>query len=233
MLFSIVFARTELRSVYPACPEPRSAKQHSLLWSAFPRRRPFSVRSGISFSQAFQLSNLPTFKRPPVPSRDEKPHVSAPLVPADCKCPLPQTLSLHILTNAPGVWGSTLPFLKSYLNSNDPPPLPRKRPFPNPLFSIRCALFQVPYPATPACLSAVAGHSYANFASRTVLRDENCRVCTNNSHSGSPTALAAKGTPFGLVTSLPRYFLTSLSHQSPITAPLAPPMPKDGPYRDK
>ena len=37
--------------------------------------------------------------------RDEKPLAATPLVPADCKCPLPQPLSLQILTNAPGVWG--------------------------------------------------------------------------------------------------------------------------------
>jgi hypothetical protein len=49
--------------------------------------------------------------------RGEKPLAATPLVPADCKCPLPQPLSLHILTNAPGVWGSTLPFLKYCLNS--------------------------------------------------------------------------------------------------------------------
>jgi len=81
---------------------------------------------------------------------DEKSHTATPLVPADCKCPLPQPLSLHILTNAPGVWGSIRPFLKFYLNSFALNALFRARSrFANPLFSSRCALFQVPYLVSP------------------------------------------------------------------------------------
>src|SRR6266478_6998219 len=97
--------------------EPRSANQNPRPWSAFPSRHHSSVRSELPSSQNLQLSNLPTFKHAFDRPRDEKSHTATPLVPADCKCPLPQPLYLHILTNAPGVWGSTLPFLKFYLNS--------------------------------------------------------------------------------------------------------------------
>ena len=137
----------------------------------------------------------------PSQSRDEKPVTANPLIPADYKCPLPQLLSSHILTNARGVWGSTLPFLKFYLNSGPTyralcsflrKKSPRFSPF---VFKSFRTLPSSVSRKSFACLPAVAGHSYANFASRTVLRDENCRVCTNNSHSGSPRALAAKGTP--------------------------------------
>ena len=48
---------------------------------------------------------------------DEKSVNATLLIPVIYKCPLPQPLSFDILTNAPGVWGSTFPFLKSYLNS--------------------------------------------------------------------------------------------------------------------
>ena len=84
VLFSCVFACTELRSVYPACSEPRRVNQNP---------RPSSL--------AHAASSLPLHFR----HRDEKPFAATPLIPADCKCPLPQPLSLHILTNAPGGMG--------------------------------------------------------------------------------------------------------------------------------
>src|SRR6266850_3202398 len=109
-----------------------------------------------------------------IPPRYEKSATATPLVPANYKCPLAQILSLHILTNAPGVWGSALSFLKFYLNSFAKSsvitcPSPLFSPFlfmrlHTLSFSVACKSF--------ACLPAVAGHSY-----------KNCRVYTNNSHS--------------------------------------------------
>ena len=121
--------------------------------STFRLRHRSSFRSELSSSQNLQLSNLPTFKHALNRHCDEKPLIATPLVSYDYKCPLPQPLSLHILTNAPGVWGSSLPFLNYYLNSFcSQHAFPWKSRFVNPLFSIRCALFQVPYPPLHATL---------------------------------------------------------------------------------
>src|SRR5882762_2335261 len=136
------------------------------------------------FSLVFANRNLrrstslaPAALRPRhIPPRYEKSATATPLVPANYKCPLAQILSLHILTNAPGVWGSALSFLKFYLNSFAKSsvitcPSPLFSPFlfmrlHTLSFSVACKSF--------ACLPAVAGHSY-----------ENCRVYTNNFHSGT------------------------------------------------
>ena len=77
------------------------------------------------FSSVFANQNLrrsasrtPAGLHPPHFRHRRKKHVTAiPLVSDNYKCPLAQLLSLHILTNAPGVWGAVLPFLKFYLNS--------------------------------------------------------------------------------------------------------------------
>ena len=129
--------------------EPRSANQN-------PRR-------SASLAPA---ASLPLHFR----HRDEKPRVASPLVPAGCKRPLPQPLFFHILTNAPGVWGSTLPFLKSYLNSTMIlSPLPPQKAFSKSLvFNSLRAL-----PSSVPCNPFVC-HSY-----------QNCRVYTNNSHCGT------------------------------------------------
>jgi hypothetical protein len=142
----------------------------------------------------------------PSASRDEKPVTPNPLIPADYKCPLAQLLSLHILTNARGVWGSTLPFLKFYLNSGL-------------TYRALCSLFaQKLPPFSPFVFKSFRTLSFSVSRKSCICHSyENCRVCANNSHSGSPRALSAKGTPCRLVTSLPRYFLTSLSHQSRVT----------------
>src|SRR5882724_9704584 len=109
----------------------------------------------------------PRFHRS-IPSRDKKSVTATPLIPVDYKCPLAQLLSLHILTNAPGVWGSILPFLKFYLNS-----LPSNPGFSSlfPLFTqkspqissfilkgFQTLSFSVSFKSF-ACLPAVAGHS--------------------------------------------------------------------------
>ena len=127
------------------------------------------------------------------------------LIPAIYKCPLPQPLSFDILTNAPGVWGSTSPFLKSYLNSfRSQRAFSRKKSYcKSPVFLALRTL-----PSSVSC-NSFTSHSY-----------ENCRVYTNNSHFGSPRVLS-RGT-FLLViwqerasvcTSAPE----STSHQARIT----------------
>src|SRR6266403_6291075 len=143
------------------------------------------------FSLVFANRNLrrstslaPAALRPRlIPPRYEKSSIATPLVPANYKCPLAQILSLHILTNAPGVWGSALPFLKCYFNFS----CARHSMFvKSPLFSpfvfrcLRTLSFSV------SC-NSFASHSY-----------ENCRVYTNNSHFGL-TRGCSKGSP-----SLPR-----------------------------
>src|SRR6266850_88908 len=87
---------------------------------------------------------------PPVSIRfrhgDEKPVNATLLIPVIYKCPLPQPLSFDILTNARGCRGS------AYLSPSTFASLltfRTKSTFANPLFSIRCALFQVPYPVSP------------------------------------------------------------------------------------
>ena len=110
---------------------------------------------------------------------DEKSHTATPLVPADYKCPLPQPLSLHILTNAPGVWGSTRPFLKFYLNSFcSQRTFPCKKSFCKPF--VFCALRTLP--SSVSCNSFL-WHSY-----------ENCRVYTNSSHFGTLSTEPLQGT---------------------------------------
>jgi len=49
---------------------------------------------------------------------------------------------------------------------------------------IRISHLPYPLPSSVSHNSFVC-HSYANSASRTILRDENAGVCTNNSHSGT------------------------------------------------
>jgi hypothetical protein len=144
--------------------------QNLRLRSAFRLRRNSSFQSELSSSQNLQLSNLPTFKHTLDRHCDEKPRIATPLVPSGCKCPLPQPLSLHILTNAPGVWGSSLPFLNSYLNSFcSQPALSGKKPFCKSLifYSVRTL------PSSVSC-NSIACHSY-----------ENCRVYTNSSRFGT------------------------------------------------
>jgi hypothetical protein len=157
-------------------------------------RSPYDLASLYPKPSTFKL---PTFKPAPVSSRDENPLAATPLVPADCKCPLSQTLSLHILTNAPGVWGSTLPFLKSYLNSFCAQRMfPRKKPFCKPLifYSLR---------TLPSSVSrnSFACHSY-----------ENCRVYTNSSHIETRSATShhqSLSSSLGFQSSL-LYLLSSL-----------------------
>src|ERR1700730_614276 len=133
-------------------------------------------------------SRTPAALRPPHFRHRQRKHATAiPLVSNNYKCPLAQLLSLHILTNAPGVWGAVLPFLKLYLNSFAKSsfitcPSPLSSPFT--FMRLRTLSFFVSCKSF-ACLPAVAAHSYENFASRTVLRDENCRVSPNISHFGT------------------------------------------------
>jgi hypothetical protein len=104
LLFFFVFICTESRS---ANQNPRRRVSRPLVVRALPPPSRLSHYFITSLLHYFLLDR----------HRDKNPLAAAPLVPADCKCPLPQPLSLHILTNAPGVWGSTIPFLMSYLNS--------------------------------------------------------------------------------------------------------------------
>src|SRR6267378_5462904 len=107
------------------------------------------------------------FRLPHSNHHDEKPVTAIPLVPADYKCLLAQLLFLHILTNAPGVWGSAFPFLKFHFTFSPLAALfPRfflslhkNRPDFRPLFSKACALFHFPYPVSPllATLTRTAG----------------------------------------------------------------------------
>ena len=130
------------------------------------------------FSLVFANRNLrrstslaPAALRPrQIPPRYEKSATATPLVPANYKCPLAQILSLHILTNAPGVWGSALSFLKFYLNYSAKSSVIT---CPSPLFS----------PFLFMCLRTLSfSVSCKSFACRSY---ENCRVYTNNSHSGT------------------------------------------------
>jgi len=76
---------------------------------------------------------------------DENPRTATPFLSHPYKCPLPQPLSFDILTNARGVWGLRIsypPFLLPISLSR------AKSAFANPLFSNRCALFQIPYPVS-------------------------------------------------------------------------------------
>jgi hypothetical protein len=61
--------------------------QHSRIGSASPRGARFSVRSGNASTQS-QLSNLPTFKRSLVLSRDESPITATPLAATLTKLPV-------------------------------------------------------------------------------------------------------------------------------------------------
>ena len=139
------------------------------------------LSSSVSTNQNLRRSapRTPAAPRPLHSRHRRKKHATAiPLVSGNYKCPLAQPLSLHILTNAPGVWGALLPFLKFYLNffaksSFITRPSPLSSPFP--LMRLRTLSFSVSCKSF-TCLPTVAGHSYANFASPTVLRDENCRV---------------------------------------------------------
>ena len=148
-----MFVYTEPRS---ACTEPRSANQNL--------GRPTSL--------------APAAPRPlRLRHRHEKPVIATPLISVIYKCPLQQPLSFDILTNAPGVCGSTLPFLKSYLKFTVILPLSRKKPISKSLVfnSLRTL------PRSVSC-NPFACHSY-----------ENCRVYTNNSHFGSPR-VSSRGT---------------------------------------
>ncbi len=60
-------------------------------------------------------------------------------------------------------------------------------------------------------------HSYANFASRTVLRDENCRVCTNNSHSETLRSVLANP-PLDYFDGAAGFFLSAHSALSVVSA---------------
>ena len=148
------------------------------------------LSSSVSTNQNLRRSasrTLAALRPPHFRHRERKHAIAIPLVSDNYKCPLTQLLSLHILTNARGVWGSALPFLKFYLNSFAKSsfitcPSPPSSPFP--FMHLRTLSFFVPRKSF-ACLPAVAGHSYANSASRRVLRDEICRVSPNNSHSGT------------------------------------------------
>ena len=158
MLFSEVFIPTE----------PRSANQNLRLRVPRPIVAPF-LPPPSRLSHLFITSLLPYI----LLDRhcDEKPLTVNPLVPSSCKCRLPQPLSLHILTNAPGVWGSSLPFLKSYLSSFcSQRPFPCLKPFCKSL--IFYSLRTLP---SSASRNSFACHSY-----------ENCRVCTNSSQFGTP-----------------------------------------------
>jgi hypothetical protein len=104
---------------------------------------------------------------------DEKPISTTLLIPVTYKCPLPQPLSFDILTNAPGVWGSTSPFLKSYLNS-----FCSQRAFSRKKCICKSPVFFAlrTLPSSVSCKPRIC-HSY-----------ENCRVYTNNSHSETPAS---------------------------------------------
>ena len=116
--------------------------------------------------------------------------------------PLAQLLSLHILTNAPRVWGSILPFLKFYLNSFAKSSLIT---CPSPLFSPFLFMRLYTLSFSVACKSFPC-HSY-----------ENCRVCTNNSRSGTLRRLVGRQESerqSGRCTRLSGSFF----HQSPVTS---------------
>ena len=76
-------------------------------------------------------------------------------------CPPHNLFLLTSLQMPGGVWGSSLPFLKSYLNfSSSQPAFPRKKPFCKSL--IFCSLRTLPSSVSRnsfACLPAVAGRS--------------------------------------------------------------------------
>src|SRR6266850_813178 len=146
----------------------------------FVHTEPRSINQNLRRSTSLAPAALrPRHIRP----RYEKSATATPLVPANYKCPLAQILSLHILTNAPGVWGSALPFLKCYFNFS----CARHSMFvKSPLFS----------PFVFRCLRTLSFSVFCNsFASHSY---ENCRVYTNNSHFGLPRG-RSKGSP-----SLPR-----------------------------
>ena len=166
--------------------------------------------TSVLFSRVFANQNprrsiFPSFRRPASilsPSRDEKPATATPLTPAHYKCPLAQLLSLHILTNAPGVWGSILPFLKFYLNSFAKSSLIT---CPSPLFLPFLFMRLYTLSFSVACKSFPC-HSY-----------ENCRVCTNNSRSGTLRRLVGRQESerqSGRCTRLSGSFF----HQSPVTS---------------
>ena len=113
---------------------------------------------------------------------DEKPVNATLLIPVIYKCPLPQPLSFDILTNARGCRGSGYftPHILPALLTLSRKKCIRKSPV---FFALRTL------PTSVSCNSFTC-HSY-----------ENCRVYTNNSHSGTPTS------PLPPVT----------SHKSPVT----------------
>ena len=90
--------------------------------------------------------------------RDENPATVTPLHSHPYKCPLPQTLSFDILTNARGGWGCARSFA---------------------LFchSLHQECFTTPFPSSGSTLFL-----------------KTAGVSPNNSHSGSPRAISAKGT---------------------------------------
>jgi len=126
--------------------------------------------SHVFANQTPRRSIFPSSRRAasiPSPSCDEKPVTATPLIPTDYKCPLAQLLSLHILTNAPGVRGAAHPFLKFYLNSV-PSNLHSSSLFPRfaqksqrflPFVFKAYALFHFPYPVSLvfATLTKTAG----------------------------------------------------------------------------
>jgi len=154
---------------------PRSAHQNAGLSAAFPRRAVLDRRR-----PACSLFSLPAFHYIATSlfpyflidrHRDERSVTVTPLVSADYKCPLAQLLSLHILTNTPGVWGSALPFLKFHFNFSLLRGSSRAiRHFFRPFFSCACALFHFPYPVSPllATLTKTTGVYPNNSHSETL-----------------------------------------------------------------
>ena len=150
------------------------ANQNPRLSAAFPRRVvldrrcPHCSRFSRPPSHYIGTSLLPCFLFDR--HLDRKPVNATPLVPADYKCPLAQLLSLHILANAPGVWGSALPFLRFHFNFS---PFSRLITCDSPLFLPFLFRRLRTLPSSVSCKSFPC-HSY-----------ENCRVYTNKSHSGT------------------------------------------------
>ena len=137
--------RTAGRPLPPVYTELRSAHQNLRLRSAFQLRHHSSVRSELSSKPA----NLQTFKHALDRHGEETPYRNS-FSSCRLQMPPPSTSFLAHPYKCPGVWGSTLPFLNSYLNSFcSQRPFPCKNHFATPLFSIRCALFQVPYLVSP------------------------------------------------------------------------------------
>src|SRR5712664_4414305 len=188
VLFSPVFVYTESRS---ACTEPRSANQNLRLGSAFPRCCRPSVRSDVQSSPTFQrfdvqtcqrldvFCSLPLFPCRPTPT----PHYPPKLLRINTYKSLSKQRTLTLLRiytykKDGGVLWSTNFLLSSNVSTRLRPSFVLNR-FHTLSFSVSCN----------SCIC----HSY-----------ENCRVCTNNSQSGTCCKLARRpSADFALIPFLP------------------------------